>query len=137
MVNKTLLLVFLIPVETILQQACIMCMHCPDHTRRNKCKQHASMIFVRCAAFHTCLSPSDRSTYVPDNHNYFEWDKPRYPSLESHAWVRQGCKLLRIACREELKHEKIIILSVLFASASVKLSYLGKAGLSTFENCLS
>ena len=38
-----------------------------DHTRGNKCKQNASTIFERLAAFHACLfAQLDCSTYAPD-----------------------------------------------------------------------
>ena len=54
-----------------------------DHTRRNKRKQNASMIFTGCAAFHAYLSScSSLGTYAPDKSQLFwSWEKPEYPKL--------------------------------------------------------
>ena len=59
-------------------------------SRRNKCKQNASTIFARRAAFQACLpSRSDRSTYTPDKSRLF-WlqEKPEYPQFEPHAVIK-------------------------------------------------
>ena len=62
------------------------------HTRRNKCKQSVSTIFVCRMVFHTCLSScSNRSTYAPDKSRLF-WsqEKPRIPPIWAPCW-NQDC----------------------------------------------